>query len=144
MGKFVKPNVSLPVSLHDAQVTKISIVQGENFNEGQLVLHLKEGFHALEQEEWILTGAGEIRFGGIDWDFSSVGYFEEGKVREVSFEEFQKDLLESAFEIVHESFGYNYSVFSGYRYREKFFEVEMKIYHFRETEYIWEDKVPRE
>ncbi|WP_074908729.1 hypothetical protein [Proteiniclasticum ruminis] len=139
MNVYKKPNLMLPVSLHDARVEKITFKAGENPLSGELILYFPEGFRAEVNKKWIATGPGEVRFGGIDWDFSAIRYYEGDSVKERSFEEFKEDLTESSWEIVDESYGYNRSVFSGYRYQDGFFRVEMEIYHFKETEYHYEE-----
>lgn len=140
MGTYRKPNVDLPVSLHDASVTKMTFRAGDKPLSGELILYFQDGYRALVEKKWTPTGLGEVIFSGIDWDFSAVRYFDHDLVREISFGEFQKDLHESSFEIVDESYGYNRSVFSGYRYQNVFFKVEMEIYHFSETEYRWKEQ----
>lgn len=139
MGHYIKPNLELPVSLHDAKVTKITRKEGAP-QKGELTLYFKEGYRVQAGKDWISTGEGEVRFQGIDWDFSSVRYVGEKTFTEISFLQFQKDLEESSFEIVEESYGYNRSVFSGYRYQDGFFKVEVEIYHFQETEYLWTEE----
>ena len=136
---YRKPNLMLPVSLHDARVEMISIRRGEKLLSGELTLYFPEGIRAEVEGEWVITGPGEVRFGGIDWDFSGIRYYEGDSLTERSFEEFSADLKESSWEIVEESYGYNRSVFSGYRYRDGFFRVVMEIYHFKETEYFYDD-----
>ena len=139
MNFYSKPNPILPVSLHDARVEEISLRRGEKPLSGELTLYFPEGISAEVEGEWVITGPGEVRFGGIDWDFSGIRYYEGDSVTERSFEEFSADLKESSWEIVEESYGYNRSVFAGYRYRDGFFKVEMEIYHFKETVYFYED-----
>jgi len=42
------------------------------------------------------------------------------------------------FEIIDEAYGYNQTRFSGSMFLEKdWFEVEIEIYHFNETKYMW-------
>lgn len=138
MNFYRKPNLMLPVSLHDARVEKIAMRRGEKPLSGELVLYFPEGIRAEMKGKWDITGSAEVLIGGIDWDFSGIRYYEGDAVKERSFEEFAADLEESSFEIVDESYGYNRSVFSGYRYQEGFFRVEMEIYHFKEAEYFYE------
>lgn len=139
MNFYRKPNLMLPVSLHDARVEKITFIEGENPLSGELILYFPEGFRAETDKKWNVTGPGEVRFGGIDWDFSEIRCYEGDSVKKRSFEEFKEDLTESSWEIVDESYGYHRSVFSGYRYQDGFFRVEMEIYHFKETEYYYEE-----
>ncbi len=139
MNFYSKPNPILPVSLHDARVQKIAMRRGEKPLSGELVLYFPEGIRAEMKGKWDITGSAEVRLGGIDWDFSGIRYYEGDSVTERSFEEFSADLKESSWEIVEESYGYNRSVFAGYRYRDGFFRVEMEIYHFKETVYFYED-----
>lgn len=140
MNRYIKPNLHLPVSLHDARVTGICLHRGESCNQGVLHLVFDAGFTAKKEEEWCQTGKAQVKLQGIDWDFSSVRYFEESSWQEVSFEDLKKNLESSEFEIIDESYGYNRSVFSGWCFeKERIRQMEMEIYHFSETEYTWQD-----
>ena len=66
MGTYRKPNVDLPVSLHDASVTKMTFRAGDKPLSGELILYFQDGYRALVEKKWTPTGLGEVIFSGID------------------------------------------------------------------------------
>jgi hypothetical protein len=140
MKEYIKPNVLLPISLHDARVTKVIVENPiSSFKDGILILEFEDGFFKVDEKEVYHTGKSSIEISGVDYDFSHVYYCEENNREEVEFVGFMKDVEESSFEIIDETYGYNQTKFRGSLFlAEKWVDVEVEIYHFNMTLYRWE------
>ena len=141
MNKYIKPNVFLPISLHDARVTKvISKYSTENFDECSIVLEFENGFIKIDKNEVYQTGKSSLEISGIDYDYSHVYYCEGNRRKRVEFEKFAEDVLQNSFEIIDETYGYNQTKFSGNLiFNDKWLDAEIEIYHFNQSIYSWEN-----
>jgi hypothetical protein len=139
LKEYIRPNVILPISLHDARVTKVIVENPiDGVNKGILILEFEDGFFKVGEEE-SQTGKASIEISGIDYDFSHVYYCEDNNREKVTFTKFAKDVEQNPFEIIDETYGYNRSKFSGgVFFAEKWMEVEIDIYHFNKALYRWE------
>jgi hypothetical protein len=139
MRTYIKPNVLLPVSMHDAHVTNVTVsVSPSNAIDGGLVFEFADGYSIVDEKVSRQTKHSSITFSGIDFDFSHVYYCKDDSRKTIDFPQFAKDVQKFGFEIIDEAYGYNQTRFSGSMFLEKdWFEVEIEIYHFNETKYEW-------
>lgn len=141
MNSYTKPNVYLPISLHDARVSEFQIVPASiNKQDGMIIFIFENGFKITSDAEVYQTGRAIVKFSGIDFDFSHVYYCKESHKREISFEELAKEIKNNSFDVLDESYGYNLSKLVGnMTTQDNWHDVEIEIYHFNETIYEWED-----
>lgn len=142
MKEYMKPNVLLPISLHDARVTKVIVENPtSSVNGGTLILEFEDGFFKVDEEEVYRTGKSSIEISGVDYEFSHVYYCEANNREEVGFSEFMKDVAVNSLEIIDETYGYNQTKYRGALFlAEKWIDAEVEIYHFNKTLYRWENK----
>ncbi len=141
MNTYTKPNVLLPVSLHDAKVTRI-IVQPptQNLIDGQVTFEFADGYYKVDEVNSYQTKKASITISGIDYDFSHVYYCKNNSRHEVEFSQLAEDVQKHALEIIDEAYGYNQTRLSCYLYLEDdCYDVEIEVYHFNETVYHWEE-----
>lgn len=131
----VRKNIQdLPYSLHDMVVTEMGL-QGD-----QLILGFEHGFVKIADP--CLQVDGELRFHKVDQDFcfayvldfyGNAGPFSGEKYFLADFAAARPELR---FEIVNESYGFNYSRFAGYLYSDGGIkECVVEIYHLGDMEY---------
>lgn len=137
MQSFEKPNVILPVSLHDASLSSVKI---EN---DMIIFVLEEGINWIRGNDVVQTGKAEISFPKVDFDFCAVyctgkdNYRKRWDIRDFA-ESMQAHRL--IVEIIDETYGYNQAKFSCSLFmRNQWYDCEIEIYHFSPMIYIWED-----
>ncbi len=139
MNTYHKPNVLLPISLHDAHVTNVTVqVSPSNATRGGLIFEFADGYSIIGGKDSRQTKQASITISGIDFDFSRVYYCEGDCRKAIDFAQFAKDVQQYGFEIITETYGYNQTRFGGSMFLEAtWHEVEIEIYHFNETKYEW-------
>lgn len=142
MKKVIRNNIiNLPYSLHDGAVI------GLEAEEDKLLMKFQYGF--IETIEPFKQISGNVKFEGIDWDFSFVYFFEYQDVlcgnaghftgKKMSLQEFISQYNNIKFDIMDETYGYNMSKFSGYLTdRDSIKECIIEIYHMGDMSYIVE------
>jgi len=140
MNEYIKPNVILPISLHDTRVTKVIVPDNSlESREGMLTLEFDDGLYKVALGEAYQTGKAFVELSGIDYDFSHVWYYIDNSRNEISFSKFAQDVESAKLEITDETYGYNQTRYGGHLYlEEKWIEIEIDIYHFGQTVYKWE------
>jgi len=138
VNTYVKPDVRLPISLHDAILTGMTVRRTDG--RGELELEFAEGVFRVETGEAVRTGKAALLFTGVDFDFCRVSVCTKNARREAEWEAFAEELKKTPVEVTDEAYGYHSTFFRGYLYRRgNWREVEMEICHFAETQYRWED-----
>ncbi|MCZ0703062.1 hypothetical protein J2T56_001370 [Natronobacillus azotifigens] len=140
MNEYTKPNVTLPVSLHDAIITKVIVEKSSTalFND-LLLFEFEDGFFKVGEKEVYKTRKSTIKISGVDFDFSHVYYCEGNRRIEVDFDRFSKDVNENAYEIIDETYGYNKTKFSGeLLLKDRRVEVQVSLYHLHAAVYRWQ------
>ncbi|WAA09103.1 hypothetical protein [Fervidibacillus albus] len=145
MHSYTKPNIHLPISLHDAIVTGLRVQPATSkLIDGVLIFEFQDGFIKVEKNDSYWTGKATVTISGIDFDYSHVYYFEGNERKEIPFSNFANDLKVNRLEIIDETYGYNQTKFSCILYKfedDEYIDVEIHIYHFHEAVYQWEDPV---
>ncbi|RPF48098.1 hypothetical protein EDD70_0910 [Hydrogenoanaerobacterium saccharovorans] len=143
MHQATKPNVTLPFSLHDAKVTSMICNSATAGNiDGTVSFIFDNGYCKIEGNSAEQTGKASVTISGIDFDFSHVYYCNKNKRQEVTFPQLASDIDKNGLEIVQEAYGYNFTKWSGFMFKEKnIYEIEIEIYHFNETLYKWSDRL---
>ncbi|NLM34840.1 MAG: hypothetical protein GX206_05315 [Clostridiales bacterium] len=143
MNQYIKPNLVLPISLHDAVITSIEIAPATSeLIDGTLTFKFSEGFYLVEENKVEVSGEATLKFTGIDFDFSSVYYCKENERQEVTFADLARDANMYRLEVVDETYGFNQSKFGCSLFKEDFiYWVEIEIYHFNETIYEWKNAI---
>lgn len=135
MNEYIKDNLYLPVSLHDAYISEI-LVEENNisfvFNEGfMLVEH-----DLLGDEVW--TDKATVTFSNVDFDFCRAILFKDSVMKEISFLELSSLINGAYLEIIDETYGYNKAKFTGeFRNETESFEFLIEIYHFGPLKFNW-------
>jgi hypothetical protein len=141
MNHYLKSNIFLVFSLHDARITKMRVERfSQEIKNGILSIDFDNGYFKIDEEKVMQTGKSSVSFSGIDFDFSHVYYFNEDIRKEITFEQLSKDIASNSLEVIDETYGYNLTKFTCNMIKEdSWYEVEIEIYHFNETIYEWED-----
>lgn len=140
MKQYVRPNLILPISLHDAVVGNVTIERGSSgIADAVITLFFPDGFFVIGDDGADRSGAAKVTFSGVDMDFSEVAYIA-GKKRIVyPFEKLGKDARMHNLELIDEAYGYNKSFFSLLLLSEAHMDkIEVSIYHFNSAIYEWE------
>lgn len=143
MNKYIKPNLVLPISLHDAVITSIELTDANSkIIDDAISLKFSGGFYLVADNKVQVTGEATLTLTGIDFDFSSVYYCKDNERHEVTFDNLAKDVCKYRLEVIDETYGYNQSKFGCFLYKEdSCYWVEMEIYHFNEAIYEWENRI---
>ncbi|WAA12685.1 hypothetical protein [Fervidibacillus halotolerans] len=146
MHSYTKPNIILPISLHDAIVTKLRVQPATSkLIDGVLIFEFQDGFINVEKNDSYWTGKATVTISGIDFDFSHVYYYLGEERKDVPFSKLAEDIKMNRLEIIDETYGYNQTKFSCIMFEDdEYYDVEIEIYHFQETVYHWEDPVEME
>lgn len=141
MNQFTKPNINLPVSLNDAIITSIKQRPSTSCEiDGYICFKFADGYYIVNENEVEQTGEAYVTLSGVDFDFSHVYYCKENKREEITFNQLAEDVEKNTLEVIDETYGYNQTKFSCNVMTENdWYEVEIKIYHFNQTKYEWED-----
>jgi hypothetical protein len=141
MNSYTKPNTALHIGLHDARITGIHIGTITPGNQGGAVtLAFDEGLTLVRDGSASRTGKATVSFSRIDYDFSHVYVFTEGRRQEMGFDELAKEVQDSALEVVSECYGYNQTILScSICLDDGWHEAELVICHLEETLYEWLD-----
>jgi len=134
---YEKPNMILPISLHD---TRISRIETEN---DCIIFIFQDGFYVIDSDTVRLSGKAEIAFPRVDLDFCSVYCTGSDNYRKrydiQDFVVLMKE-HEAIIEIIDETYGYNQAKFScSLIISEVLHDCEIEIYHFGQMKYVWED-----
>ena len=120
MNSFKKPNVIIPISLHDAHVTNVTVrVSPSNAIDGGLVFEFADGYSIDDERISRQTKHSSINFSGIDFDFCHVYYCKDDSRKTIDFSQFAKDVQKFGFEIIDEAYGFNQTRFSGSMFLKK-------------------------
>lgn len=139
MNNYEKPNMILPVSLHDARLNSIQI---EN---DTIIFILEDGIQTINNSHVEQTGKATISFPKVDFDFCRVYCTNNDNYRkEWDFQKFVTELQTNKMiiDIVDETYGYNQAKFRCDMIMNSvmWFDCAIEIYHFLPMKYVWETK----
>lgn len=136
MNQYIKPNLTLPISLHDTVISSIDIT------DDSITFNFSEGFYLIDDNKVEVSGQATLTLTGIDFDFSTVYYCKDKERHEVTFADLSKDISKYRLEVVDENYGYNQSKFGCSLFKEDLiYWVEINIYHFNEAIYEWKNEI---
>ncbi len=133
MPEYIKPNMTLPVSLHDARVTDI-IAEGDT-----VVFVFADGIRTVA-EDVRQTGYAAVTFTKVDFDFCSVSCTTPEGLR-TGFEimAFAAARPLPVLDIIDETYGYNQAKFScNLTQNGAWCVCDIEIYYLGEMRYTWE------
>ncbi len=136
MHDYEKPNMILPVSLHDARLNSIEI-------ENDIIIFIMEdGIRTINDSHVEQTGKAKVSFPKVDFDFCKVyctgkdGYRKEWDIRDFAIQLQTSRLI---IDIIDETYGYNQAKFScDLTLNDEWFDCDLEIYHFGPMRYVWE------
>lgn len=135
MNKYIKPNLNLPISLHDCNITNINITNEDNMY-CNICFEFEDGFFLTNTQEPPILNDTKVIFSKVDIDFCSASIYKDDTLKSISFNELSKLAQEETLEIIDETYGYNKSKFTCNLITANDFKVvEIEIYHFNETIY---------
>lgn len=138
MKEYIKPNVILPVSLHDTRISNIVI---EN---DTITFVFDDGIYVIGDKEAERSGRATVSFYKVDFDFCRVYCIERNSYRvQMDIRDFAKKFRENPviIEIIDETYGYNQAKFSCFiMTEEEWFDCDIDIYHFGQMKYLWEER----
>mgnify|MGYP000968179667 CR=1 FL=1 len=136
MHNYEKPNMILPVSLHDARLSRIKIE-----NDGIMFI-IEDGIRTINGSQVEQTGKAMVSFSKVDFDFCKVyctggdHYRKEWDIRDFA-EKLQSGGL--IIDIIDETYGYNQAKFScNLTVNSAWFACDLEIYHISPMKYVWE------
>lgn len=137
MHEYEKPNMELPVSLHDARLSNIEI-------ENDIIIFIMEdGIRTINDNHVEQTGKAKVTFSKVDFDFCKVYCTGRDKYqKEWDGRDFAKKLQSNRMiiDIIDETYGYNQAKFScNLTMNNEWFDCEIEIYHFATMKYVWEE-----
>jgi len=139
MNEYVKPNLILPVSLHDARLSSI------DFDNDNIIFIIEDGILAIKGDKTEHTGKTRIFFPKVDFDFCRVyctgkdNYRQKWDIRDFAAHMRNNRVI---IDIVDETYGYNQAKFScGMYMNEDWYDCEIEIYHFGLMKYVWDDLI---
>jgi hypothetical protein len=136
-AEYRKPNMILPISLHDGRLNLIKI-EGD-----EITFILEDGFRTIKPGNVSETGRAVISFPKVDFDFCEVscigkdGYRQKWDIRDFAAKlEEHNDIID----IIDETYGYHQAKYScNMIHQSEWFECLIEIYHFGEMMYTWEE-----
>lgn len=137
MKEYIKPNLVLPVSLHDCCISNIII------DKNDIIFEIEEGIiHILDSGEVEKTGQAKVIFPEVDVDFCKIYITDvSGNQKQWEIREFIEKMNTNpiTITILDETYGYNQSHFSCIMMEdEDGYNFNISFYHFGEVKYIWE------
>jgi len=137
LREYIKPNVILPLSLHDTRISDIVI---EN---DTITFVFDDGIYIIEDKEAVRSGKATVSFYNVDFDFCRVSCIERNFYRkQMDIRDFAKKLAQDLviIEIIDETYGYNQAKFSCIIItEEQWIDCHIDIYHFGPMKYLWEE-----
>lgn len=137
MPSYEKPNMILPISLHDVRLNRI---QTEN---DTILFVIEDGIYMIQNGQVEQTGKAQISFPMVDFDFCRVYCTGKDNIRKQwDIHNFSELMLENQMmiEIIDETYGYNQAKFNCTMImNEDLFDCEIEIYHFGLMKYTWEE-----
>lgn len=138
MSYYEKPNLLLPVNLHDARLNRIEI-------ENDVILFVMEdGIRTIHGNQVEQTEKALVYFPKVDFDFCRVyrtgkdNYRKECDIREFAIELQSGGLM---IDIIDETYGYNQAKFNcNLTANGEWFSCDIEIYHFEPMKYIWKEQ----
>ena len=138
MKRTIRPNVIVPYSLHDMRVIEFQV------REDTLILRTQSGMSRTTEP--YVQPDGYVEFQKVDWDFCFAYTMDilanEGEFhgRKMSLKDFISEFVNSAFEVIDETFGYNSTKFSGWLLQKGHLqECTIELYHLGDMIYVTED-----
>ncbi len=133
MPEYIKPNMILPVSLHDARVTDIT-VKGDT-----VVFVFADGIRTVAKDVR-QTGYAAVTFTKVDFDFCSVFCTTpEGRRTGLGITAFAAARPLPMLDIIDETYGYNQAKFScNFTQSGAWCVCDIEIYYLGEMRYMWE------
>ena len=138
MKRTVRPNIHIPYSLHDMRVIGFEVT-GDS-----LILRTQSGM--TETTEPYGQPDGYVEFQRVDWDFCFAYIMDiltnEGEFHghKMSLKDFISEFVNSGFEVIDETFGYNSTKFSGWLLQKGHLqECTIEICHLGDMVYVTED-----
>lgn len=137
MPGYEKPNMILPISLHDVRFNRIKIKDDTVF------FVIEDGIYIIRDGEEEQTGKAQISFPKADFDFCRVYCTGKDNIRKQwDIRDFAELMQEKrmVIEIIDETYGYNQAKFNCMMLmNEDSFDCEIEIYHFGLMKYTWEE-----
>lgn len=138
MPDYEKPNMILPVSLHDARLNHIEIV------DDTICFVIEDGIRTIQDDQVEQTGKTQIFFPKVDFDFCRVYCTGKDKFRKQwDIRDFAKQMRNNQMmiDIIDETYGYNQAKFGcNMTMGRNWFDCEIEIYHFGLVKYLWEEQ----
>ncbi|MBE6905144.1 MAG: hypothetical protein E7476_02550 [Ruminococcaceae bacterium] len=140
MNNYEKPNMILPVSLHDARLNSIQIANDT------IIFIMEDGIRTINDSHVEQTGKATVSFPKVDFDFCKVYCTGKDNYRkEWDIQKFATELQTSRMiiDIIDETYGYNQAKFSCdlTMNSEWWFDCELEIYHFGPMKYNWKEQI---
>jgi hypothetical protein len=141
MPDYEKPNMILPVSLHDARLNHIEI---RNDTIGFII---EGGICTIQDDQVEQTGKAQILFPKADFDFCRVYCTGKDNLRKPwDIRDFAKQIRNNQMiiDIIDETYGYNQAKFGcDMTIGGNWFDCEIQIYHLGLVKYLWEEQSER-
>ena len=138
MPDYEKPNMMLPVSLHDARLNHIEIA------DDTICFVIEDGIRTIQDDQVEQTGKTQIFFPKVDFDFCRVYCTGKDKFRKQwDIRDFAKQMRNNQMmiDIIDETYGYNQAKFGcNMTMGRNWFDCEIEIYHFGLVKYLWEEQ----
>ncbi|MDF2656402.1 MAG: family acetyltransferase [Bacillota bacterium] len=135
--EYNKPNLILPISLHDGRLNLIKI-EGD-----EIIFILEDGFRTIKNGNVSETGRAAISFPKVDFDFCEVSCIgKDGYRQKWDIQDFAVKLEAHRYiiDIIDETYGYNQAKYScNMTHQSQWFQCLIEIYHFGEMKYTWEE-----
>ncbi|MFU0833853.1 MAG: Fibrillar collagen NC1 domain-containing protein [Oscillospiraceae bacterium] len=133
MPYYEKPNIMLPVSLHDVRLSQIEI------KDDTILFVIQDGIYTIYDGQ----GKAQIFFPKVDFDFCRVYCTAKDNIRKQwNIHDFAEFMQENRImiDIIDETYGYNQAKFDCMMImHEDLFDCRIEIYHFGPMKYTWEE-----
>ncbi|MCA0981030.1 hypothetical protein [Exiguobacterium aestuarii] len=134
MKQYTMRNRSVPISLHDAVITEVTVMGST------IRLVFEDGIRDLFRKEAVWTGRATVTISKVERDSSSLTRFGESTYTVCSIEQLSHFVKRGRFEIVDELYGYRQLLFRCMWLTDTTCEtVELNLSHASELVIRWED-----
>ncbi|MEA5023616.1 hypothetical protein SDC9_22342 [bioreactor metagenome] len=136
MQEYVKPNMILPISLHDARLSSIRV------ESDMIIFVMEDGIRTIDGNQVEQIGKAMVSFPKADFDFCRIYCTgRDNHRKEWDIRDFTTKLQAGVFiiDIIDETYGYNQAKFvCNMTVNHEWFACDIEIYHFGLIKYNWE------